>query len=190
MAETNNAQHVFDQQTAVREERNKAEARFYYNELESLRSKGVEVGEYSAADPVQDLEFRLVHTKQVEAEKQQNESVEDLFKLSLKLVELGNRRMLGNVLPLQGYSRSTEKEMAKFRPALHRIASLYMSPTGGLGGNGPPENPIMQLGRLMLVHTLSFCITKMLRGGGDEPSSASAAPVGPSTSRRPVLAGP
>mgnify|MGYP001346605572 CR=1 FL=1 len=62
---------------------------------------------------------------------------------------------------------------------------------GGVAGIAEDENPIQQLGKMLVMHMASFCLTKYLRGT-EEPAVAAAASTGPpaATSRRPVLAPP
>ena len=176
------------QMASLRQEREMAERRFYFNELESLRSSGVQVGEFSMDNPAHDLEFRLNHTQRLESEKESQESAEQFFKIGLRLLELGNRKVLKGVLPLQNFSRDTIKDIDRFRPVLRRIAKTYM---GSAVGAGEDENPIQQLGKMLVMHMASFCLTKYLRGT-EEPAVAAAASAGPppATSRRPVLAPP
>lgn len=173
---------------SLRQEREMAERRFYFNELESLRSSGVQVGEFSMDNPAHDLEFRLNHTQRLESEKENHESAEQFFKIGLRLLELGNRKVLKGVLPLQNFSRDTIKDMDRFRPVLRRVAKKYM---GSAAGIAEDENPIQQLGKMLIMHMASFCLTKYLRGT-EEPAVAAAASAGPpaASSRRPVLAPP
>ena len=173
----------------MRAAREHAERRFFYNELEALKQSGVQVGEFSLDSSAHDLEFRFNHSKRLESEKESQESAEQFFKISLKVLELGNRKFLKGVLPLNNFSRDTIRDIDRFRPALHRIATKYMC--------GPPagsqeEEPLRQLGRLMLIHVASFCLSKYLHRS-DEPAVAAERPVGPPSAtgrRRPVLSGP
>ncbi len=175
------------QMMQLRVEREKAERRFFYNELESLKQSGVQVGDFSMDNDAHDLEFRLAHTRRLEQEKENHDTCEQFFKMGLRMVELGNRKVLKGVLPLQNFSRDTIRDIERFRPALRRVAKKYM---GGSFGVGEDEEPLRQLGKLLLMHTASFCLSKYLRGS-EEPVAASTSIGPPSTgSKRTVLAPP
>ena len=159
------------QMMQLRQERETAERRFFYNELESLKQSGVQVGDFSMENDAHDLEFRLAHTRRLEQEKENHDTCEQFFKMGLRMVELGNRKVLKGVLPLQNFSRDTIRDIERFRPVLRRVAKKYM---GGAFGVSEEEEPMKQLGKLLLMHMASFCLSKYLRGSEE--------PVAPSTS--------
>ena len=158
--------------------------------MEALKQSGVQVGEFSLESSAHDLEFRYNHSKRLETEKESHESAEQFFKIGLKVLELGNRKFLKGVLPLNNFSRDTIRDMERFRPALHRIATKYMC---GAPGGTQEEEPLRQLGRLMLIHVASFCLSKYLHRADEQPAVSAEHPVGPPSTtgrRRPVLSDP